>query len=85
MLICQKGVRRLAAARSNTGDYGVDCWHKGPRQRVEFDARETDAERGRPNEIFDAVMVIFASRQHGCGVTAIRKGILGANKSAVIR
>ena len=61
-----------AAARSNTGDYGIDCWHKGLRQRVEFDASETDAERARRN---DAVMVIFAPRQHGCRVTAIRKGI----------
>jgi hypothetical protein len=65
-----------AAARSNTGDYGIDCWHKGSRQRVEFDASETDAERARTNEIFDAVMVIFAPRQHGCRVTATRKGIL---------
>jgi hypothetical protein len=65
-----------SAVRSNTGDYGIDCWYKGLRQRVEFDASETDAERARTNEIFDAVMVIFAPRQHGCGVTAIRKGIL---------
>jgi hypothetical protein len=50
----------LAAAGSDTGDYGVEYWNKGPRQMAGFDASETDTERARANRFFDAVIRIFA-------------------------